>query len=524
MKDGRAPLSCFAVLVALSGLELAAQPTRSWILPSAVYRTGVNGAEFQSDVRILNLGTSAVTVTTSFYDQSTGQTLSATPFTVEARRQASWDNILQSLFGRTLAQGSFGPIRFQATEPIVVSSAINNVNGCGSGAVSGQWLPGVDETQAMKAGALGQLGVSGSRATGYRTNVVFVNPGTQVATVNAAIRRGDGSLLSSGTVGPLTENGFSQVALDSTAVFPGVAGTTDTNLWLEFTSDQPVLSFASVINNASGDPFAVPATPDPERAAGAGQELTILLPGGVPLVLVRIPAGTFLMGSPESERARHTDEGPQHAVTIGRDFYIGKYEVTQAQWKSVMGTLPDIGHGVGDDSPVYYVSWNDIAGPGGFLQKVNALLEPAKLRLPTEAEWEYAARAGTTTPFSFGDDPSCSLTDCSPCELFDKYLWWCGSDDPFHGALPVGSRAPNPWGLFDMHGNVWEWVQDTYHSTYAGAPADGSAWTAPESSDRVARSGHWHAYANSCRSASRSRYSKDHQQVTFGFRVARPVD
>jgi streptogramin lyase len=236
-------------------------PVGSYILPSSSYRMGANAAEYRTDVRILNQGTSAVTVTATFYDQVTSTTLPASPFQIDARNQASFDNILQSLFGKTLSQGAYGPIRFDATGPILVASNVNNVNACGMGAVSGQWLPGIAASQALKAGVIGQLAVSASTTSGYRTNLVFMNPGNAAATATVKVRQGGGALLSTGTIGPLPANGFSQVALDST-LFPGVAGTTDTDLWLEFTSDQPMLAYATMINNASGDPFAVVASSD----------------------------------------------------------------------------------------------------------------------------------------------------------------------------------------------------------------------------------------------------------------------
>jgi plastocyanin len=186
---------------------------------------------------------------------------------VPARTQVAYDNILASLFGRALGQASFGPIRFQSTGTIIVSSGVNNVNACGSGAVSGQWLPGLDDSQATKAGILFQLAVSGTSTTGYRTNVVFVYPASSgTATVTAKLRRGDGSLLSQGVFGPLGPSGFTQVAVNDGS-FPGVGSTTDTNLWLEFTSDQPVLSFASVVNNGSGDPYAIVARADAQVPA-----------------------------------------------------------------------------------------------------------------------------------------------------------------------------------------------------------------------------------------------------------------
>jgi PKD repeat protein len=183
--------------------------------------------------------------------------------TIGPRQQLSYDNVLQSLFGQSI--GVFGPIRFQTTGTLLVSSGVNNVNGCGNGSRSGQGLPGMDARQALKAGTLVQLAASSDAATGYRSNLDFMNPGAAFANVTATIRRGDGTHLSNGTfsVGP---NGLVQKKIDDAGTFPGVAGTTDTNLWMEFTSDQPVLVFASVINNGSGDPFAVEMSPEPAVA------------------------------------------------------------------------------------------------------------------------------------------------------------------------------------------------------------------------------------------------------------------
>ena len=352
-------------VAALAGgllVQSGAAQAESYILPSSAFRTGANSAEYRTDVRLLNQGTIAVTVTASFYDQVTSTTVPASPFTIEARSQAAFDNILQSLFGKTLSQGAYGPIRFDASGPIIVSASVNNVNACGSGAVSGQWLPGIEASQALKAGTIGQLAVSASTGSGYRTNLVFMNPGSTAATATVKVRRGGGALLSTGTIGPLAANGFSQVALDGT-VFPGVAGTTDTNLWLEFTSGQPVLAYATMIHNVSGDPFAVVATSDTPPAAGQ-EEITVTLPGGVPLVMVKIPAGTFQMGSPTTERNRYPDE-TLHTVTLTQDWYIGKTEVSQGQWQAVMGAAASTScgsYGIGASYPVYCVSWDDIRG------------------------------------------------------------------------------------------------------------------------------------------------------------------
>jgi formylglycine-generating enzyme required for sulfatase activity len=186
------------------------------------------------------------------------------------------------------------------------------------------------------------------------------------------------------------------------------------------------------------------------------------------------------MGSDDPGWSR-PDELPVHEVNIGYDFYIGKYEVTQAQWKAVMQTSPS--HFKGDNLPVEMVNWDYCQI---FITELNGITG-GKFRLPSEAEWEYACRAGTTTRFYFGDS-TCPRDTCSPCDL-DDYTWWCGnSGDATH---PVGGKLPNDWGLYDMHGNVWEWCQDWYHDSYAGAPADGSAWESTAGGTRVLRGGSW---------------------------------
>jgi PKD repeat protein len=264
----RTPTSVRSVTPLVLTLVLAAAAARAdVVIPSSVYRRGAGGAEFRSDVRIFNPTTAPVNVTPILYDQVSGQTITKPAETIPPRAQKSYDNIVGTLFGKTLDDGAFGPIRFQTSGTVIVSSSVNNYNACGNGAVSGQWLPGLDATAAVRAGTLVQLASSVDLATGYRTNVVFTNPGTSDATVNANVRRGDGTSVSTATIGPLAPNGFKQVG--NWGDFPGVSGTNDTNLWLEFTSDQPILSFASVINNASGDPFAIVMTAEPNVSSSA---------------------------------------------------------------------------------------------------------------------------------------------------------------------------------------------------------------------------------------------------------------
>jgi formylglycine-generating enzyme required for sulfatase activity len=224
---------------------------------------------------------------------------------------------------------------------------------------------------------------------------------------------------------------------------------------------------------------------------------------------VLIPAGEFDMGSPSNEADRNDDEGPVHRVKISNAFYMGKYEVTQNQWREVMGTSPS--YFKGDNLPVENVSWNDVQE---FVKKLNEKEGTNKYRLPSEAEWEYAVRAGTTTRYSFGDDKSM---------LYD-YAWYYGNSGDITGmgnTHEVGQKKPNPWGLYDMHGNVLEWVQDSWHSDYNGAPTDGSAWESGNGSDRVSRGNWMGAWTDCCRSAARSGYDPGATYYGLGFRLLR---
>ncbi len=265
-------------------------------------------------------------------------------------------------------------------------------------------------------------------------------------------------------------------------------------------------------------------------------EITVILPGGVPLSMVRIPAGTFQMGSPATERSREPglvwDDETLHQVTLTKDYYMGKTEVTQLQWRAVMGSSPPVGcqtwhgdYGVGDNYPAYCITWNDICGgatgsdcaPESFIGKLNAHLGSTKYRLPTEAEWERAARAGTATRFSYGDVLECDDIDCVACSAHDAHMWWCG--DAGDRSHPVGQKSPNPWGLSDVHGNVWELVADWY------APYPTSAVTDPTGPatgpGRVGRGGGWANEAGWCRSAVRQAPPPDYASRVAGFRLAR---
>ncbi len=196
------------------------------------------------------------------------------------------------------------------------------------------------------------------------------------------------------------------------------------------------------------------------------EDITVTLPGGAKLEMVWIQPGQFLMGSPVSETGRDDDEGPLHEVTITRGFYLAKYELTQAQWESVMSTRPWLlGVYTQDpkrlDFPAHRLSWQEV---NTFFRKLNEPEGKEIFRLPTEAEWEYACRAGTSSPWSFGNDPT-RIVDYAryyensrAANVQEDGRVVYGSPEP----QETGGVFPNSWGLYDMHGNVWEWVQDFY--------------------------------------------------------------
>ncbi len=225
---------------------------------------------------------------------------------------------------------------------------------------------------------------------------------------------------------------------------------------------------------------------------------------------VRIEPGRFLMGSPGSEPGRGADE-TQHEVRLTRPFYLGRYEVTQAQWMAVMGDNPSRFAECGGDCPVESVSAEMIER---FLDRLETA-SGARLRLPTEAEWEYACRAGTTGPFSTGDTLTAGRAD------IDGRTPYNGARvSGYRGApAPVGSYPPNPWGLFDMHGNVWEWCRDRYCPYAAGAVTDPLGVCDDER--LVIRGGSWYFGPDSARSALRYTHRPIDSGFSLGFRLAR---
>ena len=238
---------------------------------------------------------------------------------------------------------------------------------------------------------------------------------------------------------------------------------------------------------------------------------------GVTLEMVAIPGGTFIMGSPENEEGYHSSESPQHEVTVP-PFFMGKYPVTQQQWR-VVAALPkdkidlksDPSYFKGDNLPVECVSWNDAQE---FCARLSRMANKT-YRLPTEAEWEYACRGGTTTPFYCGETISTDLANYD-----GNYTYGQGQKGEYREkTTEVGKFPANPFGLYNMCGNVWEWCEDGWHENYINAPTDGSAWTSPSTEYMLLRGGSWYDVAGCCRAAFRIRDSRDIRLIYCGFRV-----
>jgi len=223
---------------------------------------------------------------------------------------------------------------------------------------------------------------------------------------------------------------------------------------------------------------------------------------GVSLTLMLIPSGEFMMGASEEEPESNDDERPCHLVRVSK-FFMGQHPVTQAQYERVMETNPATRYEaklVAPDMPVVGVSWEDATA---FCHRLSEQTQK-HYRLPSEAEWEYACRAETETAYHFGPQLTSELAN---------YRGEVGQ------MTTVQNYPPNRWGLYDMHGNVWEWCQDSWHDSYEGAPEDGSARVKDGSDLRVLRGGSWHNIPTHCRSAYRVNYDAVNRYGNFGFRV-----
>ncbi|MCL1464537.1 formylglycine-generating enzyme family protein [Argonema galeatum] len=268
-----------------------------------------------------------------------------------------------------------------------------------------------------------------------------------------------------------------------------------------------------------------------DRSRNSVQYLIEDLRQEITLEMVAIPGGTFLMGTPNTEEGWSPTQNPQHLVTI-KPFFMGKYPVTQAQWQAV-ATLPEIKQFLNPDPstikeanlPVEQISWYDAIEFCDRLSKYSG----RKYRLPSEAEWEYACRSGTQTPFHFGETCTTDLANYSGIDW--EYMGKICSRGSY-GAGPKGSdrrettpvgyfQVANRCGLYDMHGNVREWCADFWHDNYQDAPTDGTVWTTDgDSNKRVLRGGSWNTGPRNCRSAFRAKFDANASLYDIGFRVA----
>jgi formylglycine-generating enzyme required for sulfatase activity len=259
---------------------------------------------------------------------------------------------------------------------------------------------------------------------------------------------------------------------------------------------------------------------DISRSRGRAEFFAEELGNGVVLEMVAIPGGTFLMGSPENELERRSSESPQHNVTVQR-FFMGKFPVTQGQWQAVAGfdkvnidLDPDPSRFKGANRPVECVSWDDAVEFCARLSKKTGKI----YRLPSEAEWEYACRAGTTTPFYCGETITTDLANYDGNHTYGA----APKGEYRQQTTDVGKFPANPFGLFDMCGNVWEWCQDEWHENYNNAPVDGSAWLFEnDNQNRLLRGGSWNYFPWNCRSALRNWYARVIRCGSVGFRVVR---
>lgn len=239
--------------------------------------------------------------------------------------------------------------------------------------------------------------------------------------------------------------------------------------------------------------------------------------------MVTVPAGTFLMGSPKSEQGHTRDESPQHQITIGKPFAVGKYEVTIAEWNACIADAACAGdrntNPASSRRPAIAMTWNEAKAYIAWLSQKTG----EKYRLLSEAEWEYAARAGTTTPYYTG-----ATLSARQANVADRKAKPAGGGFAVKPKVKrtdtVGRFPPNAFGLYDMHGNVWEWNEDCVNDGYAGAPTDGSAWMTGKCHRRIIRGGSWVDYPVGARSAIRSGLGAGDRGRTLGLRVAKTLD
>lgn len=358
------------------------------------------------------------------------------------------------------------------------------------------------------ATAPGKTAFDGSGTHGLYTQHLLANlrtPGLKVEDVFKRVR-----------AGVLQDTNGGQVPWDSSSMtgdfyfVPSASALATTTV----ADVPPVPDPVPVSPGPAPSPVVIPVPSTAPAHAGIpapGQLLSDPLSG---LLFSWVPAGSFTMGSPTAEKYRSRNEGPQHTVTFAKGFWMGRFEVMQLQYQAIMGSNPSKYVATGANAPVEQVSWDDAQA---FVQKLNEKAGARLYRLPSEAEWEYACRAGTTTPWSVQSTNGWFKGNSGKLvHPVPGISMWSGNM-----THPVGQTAPNAWNLYDMTGNVLEWCEDVYHADYEGAPADGSPWLQGDTGRRVVRGGDWDHYVQNMRSAYRAGERTGQRDSRLGFRVVR---
>ena len=499
---------------ALLALSIAA-PGRAdrntrWI-PAASHAPGAAGSTWRTDLSILNTCTAPIAVELRLHrpEGVASRTLSVAPGAQET---------ISDVVATLVTGDATGSLEVAPAGPALVFSRTYNAATSGT---FGQPLEGFEAADGLSSGDsafLLQLSENGA----FRTNLGLLNTGSSAAAVDVRLRTATGD-----EVGSFHESLPPGLLVAVNRPYSAKFGRSDVSggwAQIDVSAGSGVLVYGSVVDNSTGDPTTVPMRRATRSCATTGgtDTKTIDLGGGVPLTLVRVRAATFLMGSPLSESGRSDNESPQRAVTITKDYWLAKTEVTEAQWLAVMSSNPSGFQGC-PSCPVEQVSWSEICGgvdgshctASSFVGRVNRLLGTEAYRLPTEAEWENAARAGSQDRFPFLEDPPCG-NGCEPCGSAEPFVVWCA--DSGGSTKPVESQAANPYGLVDLSGNVAEWVADWYGGYGASSTVDPKG---PSTGTwRVVRGGDWSSGLAACRSAARSWALPDYRKNKVGFRIA----
>ena len=514
----------------------------SFVLPTAGTVSGskltvpvlVETSAFRSELVLANRGSSTATLTLRYVERLTPSLGSGGTATVQLRprEQLVIPDAIQYLRNRGIAIGAMGAGSYAGALRVSVSgvglsevfAGARTASPSPAGGQFGLFTPGVYESETAGTEAY----VFGLRADATsRSNVAIVNAGGDgdgSVTLEVQVYDGDrgGAAAGSPRVISLSPGQWEQITgiLGGVAVQNGwvrVRRTAGTAGWIAY----GVVNDGGQPGQRTGDGAYVPMT----TKAGAaqppeGNEVTYTLPGGVPLVMVRIPAGTFQMGSPASERGRASDE-TLSTVTLTKDYLLSKYLITGTQWKAVMMSEPY--WEMGPDQPEVWVTYDLTTS---FLLALNAHLQQTGqpgaglFRLPTEAEWERAARTGSQSRFPFGDALECG-DGCSACSAADPFMFWCGNSG--YTTRKVDEKQPNAWGLYGMLGHVYQWTSDWYGPRTSDPVTDPAGPSTGDGHEKVTKGGAFYFSLENARPAARRPFGTSSGMEFNGLRVARSM-